>query len=91
MSFVIPVALQIHFFSKNENDAGYMQKPNRTLLPMTVKIARDFANNYNRPTLYDSFYLAVAKEIESELWAADRKLINSLNNEIPWVKSIFEQ
>ena len=59
--------------------------------PMTVKIARDFANNYNRPTLYDSFYLAVAKEIESELWTADRKLINSLNNEIPWVKSTFEQ
>ena len=35
--------------------------------PMTVKIARDFGNNYNRPTLYDSFYLAVAKGIESEL------------------------
>jgi len=32
MSFVIPVALQIHFFSKNKNDAGYMQEPNRTLL-----------------------------------------------------------
>ena len=59
--------------------------------PMTVKIARDFANNYNRPTLYDSFYLAVAKEIESEFWTANRKLINSLNNEIPWVKSTFEQ
>jgi len=29
---VIPVALQIHFFSKNKNDAGYMQEPNRTLL-----------------------------------------------------------
>jgi len=32
MSFVIPVALQIHFFSRNKNDAGYMQEPNRTLL-----------------------------------------------------------
>ena len=59
--------------------------------PMTVNIARDFANNYNRPTLCDSFYLAVAKEIESEFWTANRKLINSLNNEIPWVKSTFEQ
>ncbi len=32
MSFVIPVALQIHFFSKNKNGIGYMQEPNRTLL-----------------------------------------------------------
>jgi hypothetical protein len=29
---VIPVALQIHFFSKNKNAIGYMQKSNRTLL-----------------------------------------------------------
>jgi len=36
MSFVIPVALQIHFFSKNKNDAGYMQEPNRTLLNKTI-------------------------------------------------------
>jgi ribosomal protein S17E len=32
MNFVIPVALQIHFFSKNKNVAGYMQESNRTLL-----------------------------------------------------------
>jgi len=38
MSFVIPVALQIHFFSKNKNDAGYMQEPNRTLLNNNKKI-----------------------------------------------------
>jgi len=38
MSFVIPVALQIHFFSKNKNDAGYMQEPNRTLLNVITKI-----------------------------------------------------
>ncbi len=32
MSFVIPVALQIHFFLKNKNIADYMQESNRTLL-----------------------------------------------------------
>lgn len=42
---------------------------------MIVKLAWDFAKKYNRPTLYDSFYLAAAKEIESELCTADRKLI----------------
>jgi len=32
MSFVIPVALQMHLFSKNKNVVGYMQEANRTLL-----------------------------------------------------------
>jgi len=32
MNFVIPIALQIHFSSKNINGIGYMQEPNRTLL-----------------------------------------------------------
>ncbi len=58
--------------------------------PMTERVAWDFAKKYNRPTLYDSLYLAVAKEIESELWTADKNLVNSLDNEITWVKSIFE-
>jgi len=58
--------------------------------PMTTKVAWDFAKKYNRPTLYDSFYLAVAKELKSEFWTADKKLLNSLNNEIPWVKSVFD-
>jgi len=40
MSFVIPVALQIHFFSKNKNDAGYMQEPNRTLLIPNIQTMR---------------------------------------------------
>lgn len=59
--------------------------------PRTSKVAWKFAKKYNRPMLYDSFYLAVAKEIESEFWTADRKLVNSLNNEIPWVRSVFDQ
>jgi len=42
MSFVIPVALQIHFFSKNKNDAGYMQEPNRTLLKKIITTAIKF-------------------------------------------------
>ncbi len=57
---------------------------------MTEKVAWDFARKYNRPTLYDTFYLAVAKEIESEFWTADEKLVNSLNNEISWVRYVFD-
>lgn len=58
--------------------------------PMTKKLAWDFARRYSRPTLYDTFYLAVAKEIESEFWTAYKKLYNSLNNEIPWVRYVFD-
>ena len=38
MNFVIPVALQIHLFSKNKKVAGYMQESNRTLLKTTDKM-----------------------------------------------------
>ncbi len=41
MSFVIPVALQIHFFSKNKNGIGYMQEPNRTLLPIFTQTPKE--------------------------------------------------
>jgi len=58
--------------------------------PMTEKLACDFAKKYNRPTLYDTFYLAVAKEIESEFWTADKTLVDSLNNEISWVRYVFD-
>jgi len=60
--------------------------------PTIPKVAWDFAKKYNRPVLYDTFYLAVAKEIESEFWTADKKLINSLNadTKLSWVKSVFD-
>lgn len=57
---------------------------------MTEKLAWDFAKEYNRPTLYDTFYLAVAKELKTELWTADKRLCNSLNNEISWVRYVFD-
>jgi len=57
---------------------------------MTEEIAWDLAIKYERPTLYDTFYLAIAKEIESEFWTDDKRLVNSLKDEIPWVKSVFD-
>lgn len=54
------------------------------------KIAWEFAKKYDRPTLYDAFYLAVAKELKTELWTADKRLCSSLNNEISWVRYVFD-
>jgi predicted nucleic acid-binding protein len=58
--------------------------------PTTVKMAWDFAGQYHRLTLYDAFYLAIAKELESEFWTADQKLYNSISHEITWVRSVFD-
>lgn len=58
--------------------------------PTTVRIACNFARQYNQPTLYDAFYLAVARELESEFWTADKKLFNSISHEITWVRSVFD-
>jgi len=57
---------------------------------ISVKAAWDYAKKYNRPTLYDSFYMSVAEETESELWTADSRLVNSLKVEIPRVKSVMD-
>ena len=75
MSFVIPVALQIHFFSKNKNIAGYMQKPNRTLL-----IIIDFKDLRE----FDSvFVLGILNSIRKEVDFLEGDLrICSLNPEL---------
>ena len=40
MSFVLPVALQMHLFSKNKNVVGYIQEANWTLLikPISIQV-----------------------------------------------------
>jgi predicted nucleic acid-binding protein len=36
-----------------------------------------------RASAYDSFYLALAKELQCEFWTADKRLFNAVN--APWV------
>ena len=54
------------------------------------EIAWEFARQYDRPTLYGAFYLAVAKELKTEFWTADKKLHNRIGNEINWMRSVFD-
>jgi predicted nucleic acid-binding protein len=37
----------------------------------------------HRASEYDSFYLAIAEEFKAELWTADKRLINSLQDHKP--------
>ena len=44
------------------------------------------AARFNRPRAYDAQYLALAQIAGCELWTGDRRLVNSLQGELPWVK-----
>lgn len=46
----------------------------------------DLATQYNRPTAYDSQYLAVAERLQCEFWTADERLYNALNQELTWIR-----
>lgn len=39
--------------------------------------AWDLASKYNRPTVYDLVYVALAGLTDCELWTADRRLVNA--------------
>src|SRR5258708_1171897 len=51
-----------------------------------LKRAFEIASHFNRPTAYDSQYLAVAERSESEFWTADERLFNAVKNELNWVR-----
>lgn len=46
----------------------------------------ELATRFNRPTAYDSQYLAVAERLGCEFWTADERLYNALHQDLTWVK-----
>jgi predicted nucleic acid-binding protein len=46
----------------------------------------ELAEQYNRPTAYDTSYLALAESAGCELWTADGRLYNAVCDALPWVK-----
>jgi predicted nucleic acid-binding protein len=47
-----------------------------------------FAKRFNRPTVYDSFYLALASIEGCELWTADLRLVNAVGQSLTWVRHL---
>lgn len=45
-----------------------------------------FAQRFNRPTVYDSYYLAIGDILGCDVWTADRRLHIAVEKELPWVK-----
>lgn len=52
--------------------------------------ALEFATRFNRPKADDAQCLAVAAALGSELWTADRRLVNAVGDKLPWVRWIGE-
>ncbi len=51
-----------------------------------LRRAYELATRFNRPTAYDSQYLAVAERLSCEFWTADERFFNVLAQDLKWVK-----
>ena len=54
--------------------------------PRLQRIAIGYAHRFNRPKAYDAQYLALAEVLGCDLWTGDRRLVNSLQGALPWVR-----
>lgn len=50
--------------------------------------ALQLARAYQRPTVYDTHYVALANLTDCDFWTADEALVNALNGREPRVRSI---
>ena len=47
--------------------------------------ALDLADRFSLPTAHDAHYLALAEWLGGEFWTADRRLVQAVQAESPWV------
>lgn len=47
--------------------------------------AWELARRFNRPTVYDAFYLALAHEEGCPFWTGDKRLYNTVKSQLKWV------
>lgn len=47
--------------------------------------AWELARRFNRPTVYDAFYLALAQEEGCPFWTGDKRLYNTVKSHLKWV------
>ena len=53
-----------------------------------TRLAFDWTMQLERAAAYDSFYLALAKTLRSELWTADKRLVNAAG--VSWIHLIHD-
>ena len=50
------------------------------------KRAWELAQQFNRPTAYDAYYLALGELAGCDVWTADRRLFHAVQDTLPWVR-----
>jgi predicted nucleic acid-binding protein len=71
----------------NNNYALLLAQPVQAMVDdALLRRGYELAAQFNRPTAYDSQYLAVAERLGCEFWTADERLYNALNTQLSWVK-----
>jgi predicted nucleic acid-binding protein len=82
---------------RGDLDEGSARAARDRLLAMPIRLpaptgllqrAWDLARRYERPQVYDSFYLALAAMLDVDLWTADRRFFNALRGEEPRVRML---
>jgi predicted nucleic acid-binding protein len=72
-----------------------VQEEFRTALSLPIALFDDdplhldalaIANRFDLPAAYDAHYLALALRENCDFWTADRRLFNSVGNQLPWVR-----
>jgi predicted nucleic acid-binding protein len=59
----------------------------RTVQPENLhERAWELAQRFNRPQAYDSHYLALAEILGIELWTADKRLYNTVKDQLTYVR-----
>lgn len=48
--------------------------------------AWELATYFQRPTAYDTHYLALAEALRCDFWTADQRLFNAVKDELSWVR-----
>ena len=55
-------------------------------LPNLSQQAFELATRFNRPTAYDSHYLALAEHFDCHFWTADERLCNATKDQFPRIR-----
>lgn len=75
-------------------EAALAEKALKTALAFDVSLqtfdgiherAWQLAAEFDRPTSYDTHYLALAEQLDCAFWTADQKLFNVVNQKLEWV------
>jgi len=90
VSSVLRLRVFLGEFQPDEGD-GFLEELFRLEIaevnpPGLTRAAWELAKRFNHPRTYDAQYLALAELEGCEFWTADRRLYNSVRDQLPWVK-----